>query len=75
MKMTTAKELRSAGWNWSMIECLPPADEIIRIGKNRVPGHAWKPASIESVKSDPRWIKFAEKAGIVPADPATCKPS
>lgn len=65
MKMTTAKDLRDAGWNWSMIECLPPPDEIVRIGRNRVPGHAWNEQSIESVKSDPIWIRFAEKAGIL----------
>jgi hypothetical protein len=65
--LVTAKELRDRGWNWSMIELLPEPDEIVRIGRNRVPGHAWKPESIQSVQSDPDWQRHAVKAGVIPA--------
>jgi 2-polyprenyl-6-methoxyphenol hydroxylase-like FAD-dependent oxidoreductase len=69
--LITAKELRDRGWNWSMIELLPEPDEIVRIGRNRVPGHAWKPESIQAVHADPDWQRHAVKAGVIPLSCST----
>jgi hypothetical protein len=66
MKLTTAKELKALGWNWTMLSKLPRPDEVLRTGKNRVPCYAWTAASIDVARADPKWQEMAIKFGVHP---------